>query len=180
MSMYYLRSYKLYLFVIFFSNLLYGYSPQFNVDLLKRNSVTTEKKIKTVVMKKKGFAIGSFFKSLKNLVGLSGFFERVVPRSWKRVFGFQRASFIRFLTMVTALANVSLIGYFLFCKYPLVTFNMVALFGNKPQPLQQRLIEPPIIVQKPSMAPEPLVVVKTEPVQPLVKIVNQKMLGEFE
>jgi hypothetical protein len=177
--MYYLKSFRSFVSVIFFPAFLFAHSSQFNLEKLKKNYSSHERKINTVVVHKKDRSINSFLKSGKDAIGLSFVFERVVPRSWKKILGFRRHSFVSFLTVVTALVNGALCGYCAMRMCPSVVVRIKALcssFTNQPA----QSLKPPLVVDPISKPSEPdLHIINPEPVQSMDKPIEQKP-GEFD
>jgi hypothetical protein len=179
--MFALKNTRLYLFVIFFPIVSFGYPSRFDLDGIKKGGIITQKvtgdtqkKSQTVHIKKKGRSILSFFVSAKDMVGLSFLFEHIVPRSWKKILGARRAFVVTVLTMITALMNVGLVGYFLI-YHRHVLFSFINTNVSLPKPVQC-----PADIKNDCLVPNIPTEITPEPVLPANKPNDQKLPGEFD
>lgn len=179
--MFSLKNTRLYLFVIFFPIVSFGYPSRFDLDGIKKSGITSQKvigniqkKSQTVHMKKKGRSILSFFASAKDVVGLSFLFEHIVPRSWKKILGARRTGFVNFLTIATALMNVSLAVYFLM-YHRHVLFSFINTNVSLPKPVQC-----PADIKNDRLIPNVPTLIISEPVLPASKPNDQKSPEEFD
>lgn len=177
-------------FFVFSTVLFFGFKSCFvyanRLDALKNkpfiSTQKTQKKVDTVVVKKKGSMPFFFLNTIKNNIGLSFLFERVIPRSWKKVVGLRRSIVIDTLTTITAIINFCLVGYGIIQICPFGFAKLTSYFQqysdskvlDQPKPLVPKDLAPAVpapVIETPIELPSKPSEIDKKPIY---------QIGEFE
>ncbi len=178
-----MNSSKLFFFCLSFFGFVYA--TRFDLDVLKNKPLETrQKKIDTVVVKKKGsFGPLFFLNYIKNKIGLAFFFERIIPHSWKKMAGLRRSFVIEILTTVTAMTNLFFVCYGIVFQYPFC-FQSLALYvkntcDQKPS-LDNKPTEPVVIENLSPAVSVPVIQVDNQVLPSVIDTKPINEIGEFE